>query len=130
VRALPDEDMQAFKAQVIKLINDPAVEVTPVDWETSMPTAPPSSLQTEMFHAIEAAQKKIYPEATTLPTMTTGASDSAFLRTHGVQSYGVHMPLEQADRMRAHGNDERSPVESIGTFVQFVYAVVTSVAGK
>jgi hypothetical protein len=50
------------------------------DVSISMPAPPPSKLSTEMFAALERAQKKVSPEAITLPTMTMGATDSSFLR--------------------------------------------------
>ena len=57
-----------------------------------MPAAPVSKLHTAMFDALEAAQKEVAPNAITLPTMTTGATDSSFLRAKGVQAYGISVP--------------------------------------
>ena len=47
--------------------------------------------------------------ATLLPTMSTGASDMAQLRTKGIQSYGIGPAVSDEDRAQygAHGDVER-----------------------
>jgi len=127
VRALPDEDMDAFIATLKKLVNDPAVEILP-DYHDSRPASPPSSLSSEMFAALERAQKKVFPGAVTLPLMVTGATDSAQLRAKGVQAYGLHFPETDADMIRIHGNDERASLKSLGQFVEYIFAAVVDVA--
>jgi acetylornithine deacetylase/succinyl-diaminopimelate desuccinylase-like protein len=129
VRALPDEDMDKLIAQMQQVIADPQVEVVKEDWSENMPAAAPSPLQTDAFRALERAQQKVYPRSTTLPVMTTGATDSAFLRAKGVQAYGISMANVEADRRRVHGNDERAPVDSIAHYVEFVYSAVVDIAG-
>jgi hypothetical protein len=53
------------------------------------PAADPSPLGTDLFLAIELVQEGMFPDAITLPTMSTGASDSAQLRAAGVPTYGI-----------------------------------------
>ena len=125
VRALPDEDLDGFLATLRQLIDDPAVQVTP---PTSMrPAAPPSRLDSEMFLALEQVQRRMFPEAITLPTMLVAATDSAQLRARGVQTYGIG--LIRDDRSGVHGTDERVSIEALGLFVEYVYRVVTEIAG-
>lgn len=130
IRALPDEDLQKFPELLAQAINDPQVKVVPNSDKLNMPAAPASRLGTEMFAALEHAQKKVVPDSITLPTMTTGATDSAFLRAKGVQAYGVGVPGTEEDGRTVHGNDERVAIKQLGTFVQFLFAAVTEVAGK
>jgi acetylornithine deacetylase/succinyl-diaminopimelate desuccinylase-like protein len=80
VRALPDEDLGKFRETLAVFINDPLVKVVAENVSFSMPAPPPSKLSTEMFAALERAQNEVSREAITLPTMTTGATDSSFLR--------------------------------------------------
>ena len=125
VRALPDEDLDGFLATLRQLIDDPAVQVTP---PTSMrPAAPPSRLDSEMFLALERVQRRMFPEAITLPTMLVAATDSAQLRARGVQTYGIG--LIRDDLSGVHGTDERISIEALGLFVEYVYRVVTEIAG-
>ena len=49
-----------------------------------------------------------------------GATDSAELRLHNVQSYGLlPFPLTEADELRMHADDERIPLASFRTGVEF-----------
>ena len=127
VRALPDEDMDAFLDELRRIIDDPLVEVTPpVSWR---PSAPPSPLSSDLFLALEAAQARMFPGAITLPTMSTGATDSAQLRAAGIPTYGIGAMARDEDS-RAHGNDERVSVEGMGTFVEYIWWAVMEVAGR
>ena len=93
-----------------ELIDDPAVEVTA---PTSMrPAAPPSSLDSELFHALERVQHEMFPDAITLPTMLVAATDSAQLRAKGVQAYGVGTIRDEQGGV--HGTDERISIEGLG----------------
>lgn len=125
VRALPDEDLAALAGKLRELVDDPAIEVIPPSYQRPIPT--PSGLDTAMFHALESAQRKIYPGAFTVPAMGTGATDSARLRAKGIEAYGVGPVVADWDS-RAHGNDERIRLEDLGQFVEFLFAAVTSVA--
>ncbi|HZS04638.1 MAG TPA: M20/M25/M40 family metallo-hydrolase [Blastocatellia bacterium] len=127
VRALPDEDISAMIATLKKLINDPAIEIVPPP-QRGRPASPPSGINTEMFQALERAQKAMFPKAVTLPMMLTGATDSAQLRAKGVQAYGLGSVVTDEERSRIHGNDERLSIAGVGKFVEFVYRTVTDIA--
>jgi acetylornithine deacetylase/succinyl-diaminopimelate desuccinylase-like protein len=129
VRALPDEDMDALVATLKTLIDDPAVSVEAIDREHLRPLAPPSSLQSEMFRALEQAGQRVFG-APTLPILQTGATDSAELRAKGVQAYGLSIPKTDDDLRRIHGNDERVSVEALGQLIQLLDAAVGDVAGQ
>ncbi len=131
VRSLPDEDMTRFLDQMRKIVNDPAVtiEVAPGH---SRPGAPPSSLATEAFEVIEAAIKRHYG-VITLPTMGTGATDMAFLRSKGVQCFGIGPMIDSEDGPKgfgAHSDQERILEESLYKFVRSNWDVVVSLAAK
>jgi acetylornithine deacetylase/succinyl-diaminopimelate desuccinylase-like protein len=128
IRALPDEDLPKFRGMLAGVINDPQVKVVAEDTTHSMPAAPVSRLHTEMFDALERAQKEVAPEAITLPVMTTGATNSSFLRTKGVQAYGIGVPSTEDEKRTVHGNDERIQVKQLGLFVRYEFSAVTAVA--
>jgi acetylornithine deacetylase/succinyl-diaminopimelate desuccinylase-like protein len=127
IRALPDEDIEAFANTLRALIDDPAVEVTMRSGGGSRPAAPPSGLDTDMFRALERVQQSMYPDAITLPSMLTAATDMAQLRAKGVAAYGIGAP-EAEGVVTAHGNDERVSVAGLGQFVEFMYRTVSEVA--
>ena len=126
IRALPDEDMDKFVAELRRVINDPAIEI--VRGGRDRPSPPPPPLSSEMFRAFEKAQATVFPEAVTLPEMVTGATDSAQLRAKGVEAYGVGSPVSEQDNDRMHGNDERLQIEGLGKFVEYLYRAVVNVA--
>jgi acetylornithine deacetylase/succinyl-diaminopimelate desuccinylase-like protein len=131
IRALPDENIAAFYDMMRKVINDPAVEVVP-DSRNQRPGAAPSRIDSDAFHSVEAAFKKVYG-VVTLPYMQTGATDMAFLRAKGVQCYGVGPMIDEEDAAKgfgAHSDQERIPEESVYKHVQFFWDAVTSIAAK
>jgi len=129
IRALPDEDVPAFYELMRKVINDPAVEIVP-DMHNQRPGAAPSRIDSEAFHAIEAAYRKVYGVAT-LPIMQTGATDMAFLRAKGVQCYGIGAMTDDEDAPKgfgAHSDQERILEEAVYKHVQFFWEAVDSIA--
>jgi acetylornithine deacetylase/succinyl-diaminopimelate desuccinylase-like protein len=129
IRALPDENIETFYAEMAKVIADPAVAIERVP--QTRPPSPASKLGTEMYRAMERAAGTIYPDATVIPSMSTGASDQAQLRAKGIQSYGIGPASTESDEINypAHGDVERLAESSLYPFVQYVWSVVVEVAG-
>ncbi len=128
IRALPDENIAAFYAQMAKIIDDPSVTIVPPDLTNNMPAAPSSSLHTAMFAALEASQQKLLPGAITIPTMSTGATDSAFLRAKGVDAYGIRIPRTFAENEGVHGNDERIELQYLALYQRLVQEAIEQVS--
>jgi acetylornithine deacetylase/succinyl-diaminopimelate desuccinylase-like protein len=129
VRALPDENMPSLKAELARLINDAAITMVDAENANQRPATPPSSLETDAFHALEHAQQKVFPGALTIPIMQVGATDSSQLRARGIQAYDIGTVMSPDDLKRIHGNDERIEIAGFGSFVQFLYAAVVEIAG-
>jgi acetylornithine deacetylase/succinyl-diaminopimelate desuccinylase-like protein len=131
IRALPDENITAFYDMMRKVINDPTIEIVPDD-KNARPGAAPSRIDSDAYHAVEAAYQKIYG-VTTIPVMSTGATDMAFLRAKGVQCYGVGAMVDEEDAAKgfgAHSDQERMLEEALYKHVQFFWNAVSSIAGK
>lgn len=128
IRALPDENIANFFAAMQKVIGDPAVKIVPIP--STRPASPASRLDTEMYRILEGTARKMYPNATVLPSMSTGASDMAQLRAKGIQSYGLGPATSREDKTNfgAHSDVERMPEASVYKFVEFVWNAVTDVA--
>ncbi|MEO7652889.1 MAG: M20/M25/M40 family metallo-hydrolase [Bryobacteraceae bacterium] len=127
VRALPDEDMPKFYAELKRIVADPNVDVVPPT-RRGRPVSKPSRIDSEMFRALEAAQKRMFPEAITLPTMSTGATDQAQLRAKGVASYGFGPISDEFGGHGAHSDDERIEEKSLEKLVEFLWYAVLGVA--
>jgi acetylornithine deacetylase/succinyl-diaminopimelate desuccinylase-like protein len=129
IRALPDEDSDAFYAVIGRIVDDPRVEV--IREPVYRPASPPSRIDNEMFAAIERVTERLYPGAVTLPTMLTGATDMAQVRAMGAQCYGLGPVREESDIASgggSHGDDERIQTTSVPGLVQFLWYTVTEVA--
>jgi len=129
IRALPDEDMPKFFAEMKRVIGDAGIRVEPTGFG-ARPGAPPSRLDSEMYRVLEQVTKRMYPGAAILPTMSTGATDMAFLRAKGIQSYGIGPASTEEDLLKygAHSDVERLAESSLYDFLEFTWNVVTEVA--
>jgi len=131
IRMLPDEDVAGFYAKLAEVIDDSRVTIVPE--EIYRPAAPPSSIDNEMFRALESVAARVYPEATVLPTMSTGATDMAQVRAMGTQAYGFgpSRTIEEMNSGRgAHGDDERISEEAFVNLVRFLWLTVLEVAAS
>jgi len=131
IRALPDEDMTKFFELMRQAINDPAIEIVPVN-RNARPAAAPSRLDTEAYRAIESANQKIY-SVKTAPELQTGATDMAFLRARGMQCYGTGPLVDEEDVAKGfgpHSDQERLLEEGLYKFMQFTWETVTALGAK
>lgn len=91
--------------------------------------APASSADTAMFRALARAGRKLSPQATVIPRMSTGATDSRFFRARGVESYGISpCPTGEGEDRTPHDHNERVRVESVGFGVRFVLETLLELA--
>jgi len=134
VRMRPDEDADAFLAEVNRVIDDPAVEAVFNGWPPTVTGEPrnggESSIDNEAFSVVEAALRRHYGTIT-LPTMSTGATDMAFLRATGMECYGVGPALDMEDGplgYGAHSDQERILEDELYRFVQFHWDIVLNLA--
>jgi acetylornithine deacetylase/succinyl-diaminopimelate desuccinylase-like protein len=128
VRLLPDEDQAKFLDQIRAVIGDPTIEVR---WARDRyRPAGASRLDTELYRALESEMKAQYG-VDLYPTMSTGASDKAQIRSKGVQCYGVGPAIDNEDGAKgygAHSDQERILEAELHKFVKFQYDLVMDVA--
>ena len=128
-RLAPDEDPMKFLELVKQVVNDPQVEVSYGARDTR-PSTPTAKLDSEAFKVIEANITKHY-KTITLPTMSTGATDMAFLRQKGMQCYGLGPALDSEDGPKgfgAHSDQERILESELYRFVRFNWDAVVDLA--
>jgi len=128
IRMLPDEDVDAFYDMMREIIDDSNVEIVPE--AIYRPESPPSPVDNEMFQTLENVANRMYPDATVLPRMSTGATDMAQMRAKGVASYGlgaIRSVEELNSGNGAHGDNERVSEESVRQLVQFVWNTIIEV---
>ena len=131
IRMLPDEDVDAFYAELAEVMAEPNIEIVPE--EIYRPAAAPSGIDNLMFESIERAAGRMYPNATVLPTMSTGATDMAQVRAKGVPAYGIG-PIRSIAELNsgngAHSDNERVSEQAFVDFVRFLWSIVIDVSAS
>jgi acetylornithine deacetylase/succinyl-diaminopimelate desuccinylase-like protein len=129
IRVFPGDELDPLLDEMKRVINDPAVEIARAPRDTRPPAAP-SALNNEAFRAVEEAIRKHYG-VVTLPTMSTGATDMAYLRAKGLQSYGIGPMTDVEDGPKgfgAHSDQERILESALHQFVRFHWDAVVALA--
>jgi acetylornithine deacetylase/succinyl-diaminopimelate desuccinylase-like protein len=129
IRLLPGNTITALLAELTKLVNDPQVKLE-VQKDAGL-AAPDSSLESDFYQAIVKASAEEFGGVPVLPFQSTWATDSAQLRLHNVQSYGlVPFPLTAEDLKRMHGDDERIPAAAFAKGVSLMVRLVKQFAAS
>jgi acetylornithine deacetylase/succinyl-diaminopimelate desuccinylase-like protein len=126
VRLLPDQDPQAFLADLTRVIADDKIRI-----ETLLSFPPASSpLDHELFAVLRELAARTHPGAVVASPVATGFTDCHYFRERGVPCYGF-MPYQLSDRDASlvHGNDERLGVENLKTGTRLLYEIVAQLAG-
>jgi acetylornithine deacetylase/succinyl-diaminopimelate desuccinylase-like protein len=134
VRMIPDESPERLLAQIKSVVNDPAIEVVYNGWPPTLTGKPRnggvSRIDSEAYKIAEAAITKHY-QTVTLPTMSTGATDMAFLREKGMQCYGIGPATDIEDGPKgfgAHSDQERILEAELHRFVRYHWDIVYELA--
>ena len=127
-RIFPGVDPNAVKAELERVVNDPEVAVTREDDNLASLASP---LRSDVTGAYTRAVQALHPAMPVFPEMSTGASDARPFRVAGIPVYGVNggwavVPIDN----RAHGRDERLPVQSLYDNVVHWEMMLRDLAGK
>ena len=127
-RIFPGIDPNAVKAELERVVADPEVVVTRNDKYVSSISSP---LRPDVTGAYTRAVQTLHPGMPVFPEMSTGASDARPFRVAGIPVYGTNggwvvVPID----FRAHGKDERLPVESLYDNVVNWQLMLRDLAGK
>jgi len=127
-RIFPGHSPEEIRQKLIALFSDAKLTVKYVsDAGEVSETAPERKAMTppdpiaEVFEPLTRLTQAIWPGTPVTPVMENGASDSIFYAQAGIPSYGFSaIALEKEDE-RAHGQDERLPVDSFWKSLDFFY---------
>jgi acetylornithine deacetylase/succinyl-diaminopimelate desuccinylase-like protein len=126
VRTLPGQSVDGVVRRLERVVKDSLVEFKITSRGSD---APASDFGSPMFAAVRESAAALDPDLTTVPYLSTGATDSARLRAWGMQAFGLlPFPLNQDDEERMHGNDERLPLASLEFGTKLVYGAISRVA--
>jgi acetylornithine deacetylase/succinyl-diaminopimelate desuccinylase-like protein len=127
-RIFPGHSQEEIRLDLVKLFDDAKLTVRYVsesgqvsEHGSDRKAMVPPPLNPEVMDALRHATAKLWPGIPVIPEMETGASDSIYTMSAGIPSYGICGIALDRDDVRAHGKDERLPVESYYTGVEFYY---------
>ena len=123
-RVLPDESIDEVHNTLIAVIDNADVSVTPVASATQSPTSP---LTPPIFAAMEEITESLWPGVPVIPTMSTGATDSLYLRNVGIPVYGVS-GLFSDGNSGMHGQNERIRIQSFFEGQEFLYRLTKAMS--
>jgi acetylornithine deacetylase/succinyl-diaminopimelate desuccinylase-like protein len=117
-RLLPDTDADAFFKHLQDLLG-PKIDIEFIQRPDPSPTSPTSG---EAWDAMKAVVADDFVDTIVAPNMTSGGTDSRFLRVKGVPAYGfVPIILEEPEAVRIHGVDERLSVHNLNRGIRATY---------
>ncbi|MFQ6088171.1 MAG: ArgE/DapE family deacylase [Candidatus Methanofastidiosia archaeon] len=118
IRVLPSQSEEFVKNELEKILGD--------DVEIEIPAyhkASNSPAGTSFYKLIEKTIRELVPDVLCLPFYLTGATDSKFLRSKGIPSYGFSPASKDFDLNlieTIHGKNERIDIESLKLKTQFL----------
>ncbi len=127
-RLLPDTDAADFLAHIHDLLADPRISIEYIQAPDDASESPDRG---EAWDAIaKVVARDFHAAPAIVPLMTSGGTDSRFLRLRGVPAYGfVPIVLDQREAARVHGVDERLSVENLDRGIRATWDLTMELCG-
>ena len=133
-RIFPGHSPEEIRQQLIALFADPKLTVkylsdagqladTAPERKAMVPPAPIA----DVFAPLTRITQALWPGITVTPVMENGATDSIYFAQAGIPCYGYSAIALEREDARAHGQDERLPVDSYWKSLDFFYAFMKAV---
>ncbi|HUX28818.1 MAG TPA: peptidase dimerization domain-containing protein, partial [Terracidiphilus sp.] len=136
-RIFPGHSPEEIRQQLIALFDDSKLSVKYVsDAGVVSDTAPdrkaiaPPAPIKAVFDPLTRITQQIWPATPVTPVMENGASDSIYFAQAGIPSYGYSAIALERDDDRAHGQDERLPVDSYWKALDFFYSFTKALGSE
>jgi acetylornithine deacetylase/succinyl-diaminopimelate desuccinylase-like protein len=136
-RIFPGHSPEEIRRQLIGILGDSKLSVQYVsDAGGVAETAPerkamvPPAPIAEVFEPLTRITQALWPGVPVTPVMENGASDSIYFAWAGIPCYGYSAIALSHEDERAHGQDERLPVDSYWKSLDFFYSFLKAVSGK
>lgn len=136
-RIFPGHSPEEIRHKLIDLFGDGKMSVKYVSDSGQVADTAPNRTQIvppapipEVFEPLTRITRAIWPGVPVTAVMENGASDSIHFAEAGIPSYGFSaIALERSDD-RAHGRDERLPIDSYFKSVDFFYEFAKALGGE
>lgn len=109
-RIFPGTSVESVRQNIVNTIQDPEISVVLDGEPVVSPVSPPHE---DLFALLTRAVHVNYPGASVMPSMSSGGTDGRQFRSAGIPTYGAgSLALKRPEDSRAHGIDERVPLEA------------------
>jgi acetylornithine deacetylase/succinyl-diaminopimelate desuccinylase-like protein len=125
-RVFPNVTADDVRAKIIAAVADTGITVSPPS--APIPPTQPSPLSPEIMGPVTAITKSMFGDIPVIPFMSTGATDSKYLRAAGIPAYGVSGLFVDPADLRIHGRDERVLQKSLYDSQEFLYRLVKALS--
>jgi acetylornithine deacetylase/succinyl-diaminopimelate desuccinylase-like protein len=130
-RIFPGHSQEEIRLALLKVFDDPTLSVRYLDNQGELSdhgsdnkAMSPPPVRADIMKSLHDVSEKLWPGATVIPTMETGASDSIYTMNAGIPSYGITGVAIDRNDSRAHGRDERVKVDAFYNGVEFYYLLL------
>lgn len=121
-RILPDVPVTDVQAEIVRVLADDAIAVTPVGEGGVQSPLPP--LTEAITGPVSTVAEEIWPGVAIVPSMSPGYTDGKYLNPAGIPTYGISGLFEDAEGDHVHGLNERMNVKVLMDGRRFLYEVV------
>lgn len=123
-RVVPTSSTGEVMATLERVVRDTGIRITLRDTLPAKFGRAPSPADPQLLGAVTALTEKMWGKIPVIPTMSTGATDGAYLRAAGIPTYGVSGIFGQPGESNAHGRDEKLRVKSFYEGLDFLDQLV------
>ncbi len=125
-RILPGDNITAVLEHVRRTINDPGIEIRPLN---RMEPSGVSSTDSESFRALAATIRQVFPDTIVAPGLMIGGSDSQHYLSLTDAAYRfLPLRLKPEDLARIHGINERIAVDNYAEVIRFYFQLIRNTA--
>ena len=126
-RVMPEDSVEYVTSTLERLFADQQVKLT---MASEVHKSPASPMREDILKAVKRVTDSMWPSVATIPMMVMGGTDGMYLRAQGIPTYGVQGIFMEREDFRAHGRDERLPVQSFYEGQAFLYELVKVLSSR
>ncbi len=121
-RIFPGVPPEEVRQTLIRLVDDPAIKVSPPGLH--FPAAPAPPLTAAVLKPIEQVSAEMWPGVPVVPILQPGGTDATWFNAAGIPAFGVSGLFIDPDLGGIHGLNERVRVTSLMEGREFLYRLV------
>ena len=128
-RMVPTTTLDEVRATLASVVADTGITITYT--QPTLPRFPASTpaIDPALLSATTGITHAMWGDIPIIPTMSTGATDSHWLREAGIPSYGISGLFSLPNETNAHGRDEKLRAKSFYEGLEFLDRLVRTLAG-